>query len=71
MFEYVQSIQVCFAGEYVAAGCDALWVIIFFAVVAVASVVVLAVRRAIQEYLHRRIVNKWFAEQQSMTRDEE
>ena len=62
MFKFVQSIQVCF-GSSSAADCEAIWVITFFAIVAIFSVVVLAVRRAIQENLHRRAVNKWFAEQ--------
>jgi hypothetical protein len=70
MFKFVQSIQVCFAGDYWATGCDAIWVIVFFAVVAVVSVVVLALWRSVQEYLHRRIVNKWFAER-AVTKDEE
>jgi len=70
MFKFVQSIQECFGGSW-PAGCEAIWVVTFFVIVAVVSVIVLSLRRAIQEYLHRRAINTWFAEQQGMTSDED
>jgi len=69
MFKFVQSIQVCFGGSW-AAGCAAIWVVTFFVILAVVSVIVLSLRRLIQEYMHRRTVNKWFAEQ-AVTKDED
>ena len=69
MFSFVQSIQVCFGGSW-AAGCDAIWVVTFFAIVAVVAVIVLSLRRSIQEYMHRRTVNKWFAER-TVSEDED
>jgi hypothetical protein len=69
MFNFVESIQVCFGGSW-AAGCNAIWIVTFFAIVAVVSVTVLSLRCLIQEYTHRRTVNKWFAEQ-TVTEDED
>ena len=70
MLGFMQSIQICFNRDYWTAGCDAIWVIVFFTGVAIVSVGVLAIRRSIEEYLHRRSVNKWFAEQ-ATTKDKE
>lgn len=69
MFDFVRSMQVCFEGTW-AAGCEAIWVISFFTIVAFVVVAVLALRRSIKENSHRRSVNKWFAEQ-AETQDED
>lgn len=69
MVKCVQSIQVCFGGSWTV-GCEPIWVITFFVIVAAVSLIVLSLRRLIKEYMHRRTVNKWFAKQTAM-QDEE
>lgn len=69
MVKFVQSIQECFGGSWTV-GCEPIWIVTFFVIVAGVSLIVLSLRHLIQEYMHRRVVNKWFAEQ-NVTKDQD